>query len=240
MCLFWLVKSGKINVEFKSVLYYVSLQDFGKSMSFHDLNVEWKFPDENGVLFVEKLVDEILEPCVAEIDSFTAQLKQQKDSGSKVELALTRDDLLKKLSIIHCFVEGLCGSLAGLDEEHTLTLSNKCDLMPNVYPEEFLVTTLKNYDSLRKTLALKIHDLLDAMLADDVLENDVKSLSCISKLIRSLLLAVGGHSKLSMNLSQMRTSKTAMMGKKRFKDKKVLFIPSEISEISIHYQVRSH
>ena len=145
---------------------------------------------------------------------------------------------MKELTIVHSFVEGLACSLAGLDSEHILTTSQKCELTPHLYNEEYLTKSFKRYNTLRKDLAMKMHDLLNAMLSNDIQENDTKSLVYVSKILRLLLLEVGGKSKLMQNFCQTKTSKNYLLGKKRFKEKKLLYAPMEVNEILLHYKVR--
>ena len=85
---------------------------------------------------------------------------------------------------------------------------------------------------------MKMHDLLNAMLSNDIQENDTKSLVYVSKILRLLLLEVGGKSKLMQNFCQTKTSKNYLLGKKRFKEKKLLYSPMEVNEILLHYKVR--
>ena len=179
-------------------------------------------------------MEEFLLPCLDEIRNFTSALKANSSSD---KVLLTREQLLKKLTIVQCFMEGLSTTLKGLDSEHILRLSRSCDITPFEFEEQFLNRAFKYCDTLRKVIATDMHELLNVMLDNDDQENDVKSLTVISKLIRQLIIQVGGRTKILSTFAQLKKWKNTLMGKKRFREKKLLSDWLEVSEISLHYQV---
>ena len=219
---------------------------------FKELELDWKLVGQSDVRFAERTVEEFLLPCLEEIRNFTAALKKSETAykNGKVEtkpthtsngggnILLSREQLLKKLTIVQCFIEGLSLTLRGLDAEHILRLSRSCDISPFEFNEQFLIKSFKYCDSLRKDIAIDMHELLNTMLSNDDQENDVKSLTVVSKLIRQLIMQVGGRTKMLSTFAQLKKWKNTLMGKKRFRQKKLLSDWLEVSEISLHYQVR--